>query len=345
MTTANLDGADLSAALRGGLIHEDVMNSIWDISKIPLPFTDSITSDTISNAAPTWALDLLPDPLTDNKVVDGSDAGTDDSVLGTRVGNHAQIATKTVRVSTRADASDTIGKTRELSYQVMMRQRSLRRDVEAQMLTQQASVVDDGDSVAGQSAGFPAWLETNALRGATGVDGGYDFASGLVDAPVDGTARPNSETLVRAVQKSVYIQGGDANMLMAEPDLIEGLSTYLLSETARVANLQSDVNQQESGVTASGSVNLFITDFGGTLAMISNRIQAFSASDATHSNMILYDPEFVRQSFMTGYRVDPVAKTGLAENRLMHVDYTLKVLNEAAHGVIADIDPTEAVIA
>ncbi len=35
MATANLDSADLKAVPLNGLIKEDVMNKIWDISKIP----------------------------------------------------------------------------------------------------------------------------------------------------------------------------------------------------------------------------------------------------------------------------------------------------------------------
>ena len=49
------------------------------------------------------------------------------------------------------------------------------------------------------------------------------------------------------------------------------------------------------------------------------------------------------QTFLHGYRVEPLAKTGLSDKRLMCVDYTLKVLNEKAHAVIADIDPTAPV--
>lgn len=49
MSSANLDSADLKAVTKGGLIREDVMNKIWDISKIPLPFTDLIGSDTTNN--------------------------------------------------------------------------------------------------------------------------------------------------------------------------------------------------------------------------------------------------------------------------------------------------------
>ena len=57
MSDDNLDSADLKAALEGGLINEDVMNSIWDISKIPLDFTESISSDTAKNSFTEYTQD------------------------------------------------------------------------------------------------------------------------------------------------------------------------------------------------------------------------------------------------------------------------------------------------
>ena len=42
MATQNLDSANLKSVQAGGLIREDVMDKIWDISKIPLPFTDMV---------------------------------------------------------------------------------------------------------------------------------------------------------------------------------------------------------------------------------------------------------------------------------------------------------------
>ena len=130
---------------------------------------------------------------------------------------------------------------------------------------------------------------------------------------------------------------------MGVPTVIRLLSEYMFSSTAKIANLTSDVREKTSAAVATGSVNLFITDFGVTLMLTPNRLQQNSDTDV--SDLFCIDPQFIRQGFLTGYRVDPVAKTGLADNRQMHVDWTLKILNEKAQGVIADIDNTEAVIA
>lgn len=128
MATTNLDSADLKGVALNGLIREDVMNKIWDISRIPLPFTDMIGSGGADNAYKEWTLDELAAPDPTNAVVDGADADGNDTKTGSRVGNHCQTSDKVVRVSYRADASDTIGRARELSYQLTRRQQELRRD-------------------------------------------------------------------------------------------------------------------------------------------------------------------------------------------------------------------------
>jgi hypothetical protein len=345
MATTNLDAADLAAVEFQGLINEDVMQQIWDISKIPLPFSDMIGSDDVSNQYTSWTLDELAAPDITNAVVDGSDQTGNDSVTGTRVGNFCQESVKIVQVSTRARNVDTIGRSDELSYQVMRRQQELRRDVEAISLTGQASVADDGDSVAGKAGGFDAWLTSNTSRGASGVDGGFDGSAGVVDASTPGDKRGLTETLVRDAVEAVYNEGGDPTKMMTIPSIIRKFSEYLFDATARIATLYSDQGKSSEAATALGSVNVFVTDFG-TLDLVPNRLQqTYTANDTgAVATVFVFDPTYVRHGYLTGYRTEPLAKTGLSDKRLMCVDWTLKVLTEKAHALIADIDPTEDVV-
>ena len=344
MSTANLDHADLSAVDFGGLVNEDVMQRIWDISSIPLPLSDMIGSDTCGNEYKEWTTDELAAPDITNAVVDGSDAGADQSSSGARVGNHCQISTKVVKVSTRANESNSIGNAGKLSYQIMMRQKELRRDVEAISLTQQASVADDGNATAGESAGLGAWLTTSDYRGAGGSAAG--FANGIVAAAVVGAAQGLTETLVRDCVQSVYEQGGDPSVFMSVPSVIRSFSEYLFTSSARVATLTSDQGKSSEKATALGSVNVFVTDFG-TLDLVDNRIQQMhndSGSTSVAEGYVI-TPSMLAHGFLHGYRTEPLAKTGLADNRQMAVDWTLIVNTEKAHGVISEIDPTVPVVA
>jgi len=342
MSTANLDSADLKAVGYKGLINEDVMQQIWDISKIPLPFTDMIGTETCKNSYKEWTTDELAAPKIDNAVVDGADASGNDTKTGARVGNHCQISTKVVRVSTRAQESDVIGRSNELIYQVMRRQQELKRDVEAIALGRQASAADDGNTTPGHSAGLAAWLVTNDYRGAGGSAAG--FSNGTVAAPVAGTARALSETMVRDCVQAVYTQGGDPTVLMSTPGVIRKFSEYLFSSSARVATLMADQGKSDMPAVALGTVNVFVTDFG-KLDLVPNRLQQLIDLSTDTADVYVLDPQYLSFGYLHGYRTEPLAKTGLSDVRQIAVDWTLIVHTEKAHGIIADIDPTLAVVA
>lgn len=364
MGATNLDATAVAGNLQsvdlGGVINEDVMQQIWDISKIPLPLTDLIGTGSATNPYKEWVTDKLADPDVDNAAFDGEDdfSAADNATVANqeRLGNHCQEPYKVVKVSERARNVDTIGRSDELAYQIMMRQQELRRDVEAIINTDFGSVQDAGsDTNEGRSAGLYAWIRDgaqtipgNAFVGATGVRPG--FAAGVVDgrtygttAFVAGTARALTETLVRDACQAAYDDGGDPYIMMAVPTVIRKFSEYLFTSSARIAALFSETGQESSAVTAKGSVNVFVTDFGITLELTPNRIQRNSDTDVSNAGII--DPAYLEIAYLNGYTVDELAKTGLADKRLMHCDFTLCVKNLDAHATICDIDNTAAVTA
>jgi len=350
MSTANLDSADLKAVPLNGLIKEDVMNKIWDISKIPLPFTDMIGSGSAKNAYKEWTTDELAAPDVTNAIVDGADASGNDTQTGERVGNHHQTSDKVVRVSYRANASDTIGRAKELAYQLSRRQQELRRDVEAIALLNQASIADNGDAQPGLVGGLPTWMRTNTVNLTTPV--GFNNTTGVTTVPTattDGITL--TESAIRDVVESIYQEGGDPTVLMTVPSIVRKISEYLFTSSARVATLMSDQGKSSEKATALGSVNVFVTDFG-TLRLVPNRLQqlydalyASPSLTADFADVFILDPAYLSLCYLYGYRTDVLAKTGIAENRQMAVDWTLIVNTEKAHGIIASVNPTAAMTA
>jgi hypothetical protein len=342
MATTNLDSNDLKTVTRGGLIREDVMNKIWDMSSIPLPFTDLIGSSTHNNSYCEWTNDKLAAPDITNANVDGSDASGNNTVTGFRVGNHSQICDKVVRVSVRADASNTIGRAKELAYQISRRQQELRRDVEAIALLNQASVADDGNTTAGKVGGLPSWL---ASHNQGGTAGGFAPGTGLTVARVATAARAITETMIRTAVQSVYQDGADSSVLMTTPGVVAQISQYMFSSSARIATLMSDV-EGSAKATALGAINVFVTDFG-TLKIMSNRLQQqhVDSGSTQCSDVFILDPYYLELSYIGGYKTQDLNVTGLANNKQMYVDWSLKVLNEAAQAIIGDINPLLAMTA
>ena len=335
-TSDYLSAADLAAVAKGGVINESLMAKIWDISKIPLPFTDLIGTGSHDNEYTTWIQDKLQAQNLSNAVVDGQDLTTFTNIPpGPRVGNHSQISVKEVAVSQRAQRSNTVGGN-ELSYQLMQRRAELGRDIEGIMLTGQASVADNGDTVAGKSGGLASWLTSNVSVGATGAAGGYNTGTGLTVAPTPGTKRAGSEATLRDLLQSVWEKGGNPTVLMSVPAVIRHLSAYMFTSTAQVATLMSDTGQAKTASTAKGSVNVFVTDFGITVEMVANRLQPVVSAGV--AELFILDPSLLELSYLEAPNVKDLAKTGLADKRMMNADWTLKVLQESGLGGYFDID-------
>lgn len=351
MSSANLDHQDLSAALAGGLVRESVMEKIWEIDQFPLPFFNMCAKDRAGNRYHEWTIDELGAPVapkTGNKQVDGADMSDNDESIGTREGAHCQIMTKQVNVSHRANDVSSIGRQGSLSYQLMQAQKRLRRDVEAQFLSDTASVQDDGVSTAGVTAGYFSWLQTSTSHGATGQANGFNTTTKVTDAPTFGTARALDETSIRDIAQSIYEEGGETRFIMGTPTVIRALSAYLFTSSARIATMTSEEQGNQAGQSskAYGSVSVFVTDFGQVLTMIANRLHPLrdGGTDTAISNLAFIDPRGIRCATIQGFETRPLARTGLSEKRLVSWDGCLCVTNEKMQGGFFDIDETAAVI-
>ena len=331
MATTNIDGYDLKGIETGGFINEDVMQKIWDVSKIPLPFTDMVGSNRHKNSYFEWVKDKLREPNVNNAEVDGADAANFVAETGERVGNHSQISVECIATSHRADASDTIGYAKQLAYELTKGQQNVRRDVEAIALFNQGS--DPGTSTTpGKTGGLPSWIETTVMNGTAG---GYNHGTGKTDEATPGGAAPLSFQDVKDAVMGVYKQGAESTTLMSSPEVISALSTYLFGNDARIANLHADQGKSSEKATALGSVNVVVTDFG-TLRLVSNRLQP---KDANGTDFVfILDPEYLSLSYLEGYRTDTLAKTGLSEKREISVDWGLRVHCEEAKAMICGID-------
>lgn len=349
MSTANLDAANLAAALAApGLIREDVMDQVYNLDEgIPTPFTDMVRSDSFSNVYSEWTENDLTAVDTSNAQVDGADASGNDTKIGLRKGNYAQLSDKVVRISHTAESVDSIGSVGKIAYQVSKRMMDLRRDLEAIAVGRQASV-QPTSSVAGQSAGLGAWIETNTDFGATGAAGGFDTSTKLVDTPTEGTIRALTWTNVRARLLEVYNAGGFPSIFMSVPAVIAAVNTFLFGSggdpyratpTANVGGTGGGTTQ-----TAQGYISVVLSDFGIALSLVPNRLQQ-TYNSSTAADVFILDPRYLGMSYLFGYRQDELAKTGHADNRLLSTQWMTKCFREDAHALIADIDHTAAVTA
>lgn len=350
-----LDVQDLKNVAAGGLVREDVLDQIFDISDVPTVFLDMIGTDGFSNSYAEWTEDKLAAPNTANAVVSGSDRASGDNDAGVgnakRAGNHAQISTKEVFVTERGQNVDVIGRSDEMGYQTAQRMQELRRDVEAITLFNQASVQDNGDAIAGKTAGFPAWITTNINMGAGGVAGGFNTGTKLVAARTVGEGRGLTWTLVSNQIENVWNLGGNPVVLMSVGGVTKRLGRYLFT-TPFAAAPTANVNGTGQGVAqvSQGYIDTFKTDFGTLMQIVPNRLQQTYADAAggaaqTVADVFGIDPRFWKLGLLYGWKIDVLAKLGLSHRKMIHVDYMLKCFLERAQFLIGDINPTVDVVA
>jgi len=349
MSADNLDEYDLRTNTDGDLVREDVLEKISQIDQFPLPFQSSIGRDGASRTFYEWTIQEKQAQDLTNAVVDGAAIDQDDSKLGERIGNHIQILVKGVKVSYGANASDKIGRSNEAAYQLSQSHYAMRRDLEGIMLLNQASV-DPTDAVAGLMGGLPAFLKTpTALRGATGVDGGFNQTTKVVDAPTVGTPRGLTETLIRDAAQAQYEAGGNASDLMSTPTMIRKLSEYLFESTAKVATQTGNVSStsNEGALVAHGSHNMFLTDFNVLLKLVPNRDQPDYLGNAYGGagdvDVFLFDYSMIKKAVFRASQAERQGKKGLSEEWQISEYSGLKVLNIKSQGLIADVDSAIAV--
>ena len=344
MATGTITGRDLADVKTGGLIKESVMDKVHDLSKISLPYCEMIGKSKHSNERTDWILDRLEAPDLTNAVVDGSDAGAAQDASGERVGNHSQSSARVISVSHRADKSDRFGAAREFAYQLTRASDHLRRDIEAISLSDQASVPDDGASTAGKTGALGSWLSTNVVdaSGAAVTTAGYNHNTGKTTKPAAQTGAALSYGAIKDVIQSVYEEGGDVSVLMARPSVVANISEFCYSSDVPIASITADQGKSQDKQAAVGAISIIVTDFG-KVKLVSNRIQQpFSNGTDT---VYLLDPQFLSTSYLSGIQGYDLAKTGLSDKKMLACDWTVKVLNERAQGMILGVDSAVPVVA
>ena len=358
MASTNTDAFIMSQAPVGGVINEDVMDKLYQIDPVERPFIDAIETMSASNQYKEFTQRPLRARKIDNAAVDGQDIAPKQGSVGIRLGAYHQILFDNVSVSERAQNVDPIARADELLFQVAQIQKEIRRDEEAIKLYPQASQPGDGDPTnaattgPGRLPGAPTWLITHRDGAVDGSPPEMSDASGggyPDTAPVAGTMRALADATVKDMLEDIFTAGGNPTMVLSSPKMIRKYSAFHFSTSAQIATLQSDQGKAGAdGLTAYGSVNVLVTDFGITLELVPDRqymnYDSLAGADGAACDLLILDTNYWSNSVLQGYETKPLSKTGLADNRMITTDVSLLCLQEKASGCVADLDATEAVV-
>lgn len=300
-------------------LRESLSDIIANISPEETPFQSNVGSESVNNSYFEWQTDSLAATSTTAQI-DGDDVSSFDATSATtRVGNYTHISRRTVIVADNLSAHNPAGRNDELAYQLAKRGKELKRDIEAVLLDNNASVAGNS-STAHETGGLGAWIATNEN---VGTGGGLATGDGTT-ARTDGTQRDFTETMLKDAMQQAYVSGGQPSILMVGP--------YNKTVVSGFAGIAAQRFQAPSTgpTTIIGAADVYMSDFG-ELKVVPNRFQR-------ERDAWLLDPEYASVAYLRPVQQVELAKTGDAEKRMVIAEYGLKVTNEAAHAVVADLN-------
>jgi len=311
-------------------IRESLSNVIYNISPEETPFMSNIGRENVKNTYFEWQTDSLAAASTTNAQVEGDDVSSYDSTAATtRIGNYTQVSHKTVLISGTLESVDKAGRRSELAYQLAKRSAELKRDMESIMLcNQKADGGSSGVSTALRKTGsLLAFIKSNTDKGTGGADPVYTTSPNATRTDAtDANLRTFTESILKSVIQKVWASGGNPKLLMVGP-----VNKQRVSGFAGIAGIRREVTGNRQA-TIIGAADVYVSDFGA-VSVVPNRFQR-------ERDAFVLDPEYASVAFLRPFNTIDLAKTGDAEKRMIVVEYGLKVNNEAAHGIAADLTTT-----
>jgi hypothetical protein len=304
-------------------LREDLSDVIYNISPTETPFITMIAGKGKAKAKyHEWQLDSLAAVDTANAKVEGDAASTQTSTASTRVGNYVQISDKVARVTGTQEAVDKAGRRNEMAYQMGKRSKELKRDMEAIVTRNQASVAGD-DSTARKTGSLEAWIETNydAASDASPAVGGFSTTTKLVVArDTNGTKRAFTEAMLKKVIRVAWNNGGEPSVIMLGPLNKQALSAFTGGST------RTDKGEDKRLTAA---VDVYVSDFG-THRCVPNRFQ-------NEKTVFVLTPSLWKMLYLRPFRSWPLAKTGDTQRRQILVEWGLCSKNEAGSAACFDL--------
>lgn len=299
-------------------IREDLTDIIYNISPTQTPFMSSVGKAKAKQTFHEWQTDSLAAAQTNNAQLQGDDVSTfDPATATTRLGNYTQILRKTAIIADTLDVVNKAGRASEVAYQVAKKLKELKRDMEATLCNNQQRSAGSSTS-APQLAGIESWIVTNSSLGSSGSN---PAAADGTSLRTDGTQRPFSEVILKAVIGSIFDNSGDEpGMLMVGRFNKQVASTFTGNATR--------MNEADTGKLFA-SVDIYEHDFG-TLKIVPNRFQRSRSA-------LIVNSDLWAVAFLRPVKIEPLAKTGDAEKKMIITEMSLECRNEAGSGIVADL--------
>ena len=298
---------------------EDLSDVIYSISPTETPLLNTLARTKATAVYHEWQTDSLAAATTANAAVEGADATSATLSPTTRLGNYTQIVQKTVQVSGTLETVNKAGRKSEKAYQLARASSELKRDIETILCANQGRSAGNS-STARTMGSMLSWLKTNVDKASNGAD---PTTIG-VSTRSDGTARTFTETLLKTVIAEVFDSGGAPKILMVGTSGKQKVSSF-----AGIA-AQRYMAPADAPTTIIGAADVYLSDFG-SVSVVPNRFMR--TSDA-----FVLDPEYAAVAYLRPFATNELARAGDSDKTQILAELTLEMRNEAAHGLVADLN-------
>ena len=299
---------------------EDLTDVIYDISPTETPIMSTLARTKATAVFHEWQTDSLAAATSANAAVEGADGVSATISPTVRLGNYTQIVQKVIQTSGTLEAVNKAGRRSERAYQLAKASSELKRDMEAIITANQGR--DAGSSTTARKLGaILSWLKTNTSKGTSGTD---PTTIG-VSTRSDGATRTFTEQLLKDEVAAAFDSGGNPTMLVVGSGLKQKVSSF-----AGIA-AQRYQAPSDAPTTIVGAADIYLSDFS-TLSVVPDRFMR--TRDA-----LLLDPEYAALAYLRPFQTNDLAKTGDSEKTQLLAEFTLEMRNEAAHAIVADLNP------
>ena len=307
---------------------ETLGNIIENMSPQETPLFSVIGTETLESVKPEWLQTSLATPDKDNAKLEGDQYTYAAINQPARVGNFTQITRKDGIVSKTQDKVSKAGPATDSARAKREKGIELRRDIEASMLSNNASV----GGTTRKSGGLRAWLATNDLFGAGGSSGGYNAGTGVIDAATEGTQREFTKDLMDDALALAFASGGNPTIGMGSVYAKRVFSGFMSDPAIVPLRVMASPSEQAKLV---GAADAYVSDWG-TIDIIPNRVMTLVTGLAR--NFYFLDPAQLKKGWLRPIAEDPdVVPNADANPFVIICEWTLINRNEKAHAVVADI--------
>lgn len=317
--------ANANATYSVTTIREDLQEAYTKISPTDTPLQAMASRRTATAKYFEWPVITLAATNASNRELEGENAPANDAPTNAvRLGNYCQLSDKIAEVTSSAQAAVAASNTQRMELQVKFKMEELKRDMEV-MLCNNVAAVAGAAATATVSAGLPTFLRTNVRRGVGGANGTLSgTTAGFPNAiATDGTLRALTETLFNDVISLCWDAGADPKVVLCG----SGNKRKISAAFTGFATRQKTMDDK----TLQAAVDVYESDFGTLKIMPSRFVRS--------RDLFILDPSKVGIAFLQTMKNKPLAETGHSQRRLIWAEYGLQVDTEAAHGIVADIDP------